>query len=218
MHFWSALCEKGILKFEMTVWFHNKWTLFKRVDVRRALLCQVLLDGYDLLFPRTNYLLRSPCHLHVPGYPAFWLCSVFSVSIRVLILIYARVLYLSIYSSLLRICPLFSIIEHMTSRRSLKLSGTSSLIRKTCAHNVILCTTSSVFICTYLSSVPEWMYVRSCWPTSRTSNSLKNDPRSIRTLLLYDSLNYCAVSYFMNRERRERHREKVIRNTSHFYT
>ena len=105
--------KKGIMKLEMTVWTHNKWTLFRRAHIKWALLRQVLLvDGYDLLFSRSNSLLRSPGHLHVPGYPAFWSCSVFSVSIHVLVL--SMPMYsacLSIPLPLLRPCSLLSICQ-----------------------------------------------------------------------------------------------------------
>lgn len=95
----------------MTVSTHNKWTLFRRAHVAWAFLYKVFLDGHDLFFFRSNSLPLPPCHLHVRGFPAFWSCSVFSVSTSILVLIYAHVLYLSIYSSSSSVA-LFFILHH----------------------------------------------------------------------------------------------------------
>lgn len=204
----------------MTVWTHNESTLFRRAHVTWALLRQVLLDGYASLFSRSNSLLRSPCHLHVPGYPAFQSCSVFSVSIRVLVLIYAHVLSLSIYSSSSP-ADLFFIFHHwahdVTSIiRTLRDIFTN---RKTCAHFVyhILCfwilyvRICRVFLseCTYvlLDLLPE------LWTLWRTipdrSGNQQDRPLLLLLSIVYYSLKHCAVSYFMNSERTETEKERV---------
>lgn len=164
----------------MTVWTHDKWTLFRRAHVAWALLHKVLLDGHDLLFFRSNSLPLPPCHLHGRGYPAFWSCSVFSISNRVLVLIYIHVLYLSIHSSSSSSsAALFVILHHWANDVTSiirKLPETSSLIGR---YPYIMCTTSHPFLIqnvrVYRVSVPDWMYVRSGWPTSRTLNSPNND-------------------------------------------